>query len=183
MGMVLLVCAALFVGCAAGDPKLAEALENIQNPDEAFRLPGINTLSSMGEKAKPHADKVAALLKDDSAEMRGLAISLLGQLKHSSPEIVQELGAMATGDKDNGVRANALETLAQLGAQDEFAKAGKAILAGDDDTAFKGETIMIIEQSGAGSVTALKAELEAIAGGSDEDLADAAKRALKSLEQ
>ena len=54
-GMVLLMCATLFAGCGGGDPQLAEALENIQNPDEAFRLQGLNTFSSMGEKAKPHA--------------------------------------------------------------------------------------------------------------------------------
>ena len=70
MGMALLVSVALFAGCTGGDPRLTEALENIENPDGAFRLQGLKTFSAMGEKAKPHADKVAALLKDDSADVR-----------------------------------------------------------------------------------------------------------------
>ena len=98
--MVLLVCVALFVGCAPGDPKSVEALENIQHPDEAFRLNGLSTLSKMGDKAKPHADKVAALLKDTSPEVREMAVSLLIDWGHSSPEVVQELSAMAAGDEN-----------------------------------------------------------------------------------
>ena len=182
MGMLLLLCAALFAGCAAGDPKLAEALENIQNPDEAFRLNGLNTLSSMGEKAKPHANKVAALLKDTSPKVRTLAVTLLGIWKHSSPEVVQELSAMATGDEDANARESALRTLSMLGANDEFAKVVKGILAGDDAD-LKSKTLVMIVESGKESVTAVKAELEAIAGGSDEVLATDAKEALKTLEE
>ena len=182
MGMLLLLCAALFAGCAAGDPKLAEALENIQNPDEAFRLNGLNTLSSMGEKAKPHANKVAALLKDTSPKVRTLAVSLLGVWGHSSPEVVQELSAMAAGDEDADARASALSTLSMLGANDEFAKVVKGILAGDDAD-LKSKTLVMIVESGKESVTAVKAELEAIAGGSDEVLATDAKEALKTLEE
>ena len=108
VGMVLLVCVALFAGCTPGDPKSVEALENIQHPDEAFRLNGLSTLSKMGDKAKPHADKVAALLKDTSKGVRASAISFMVAMKDNSPEIVQELSAMATGDENADTRASAL---------------------------------------------------------------------------
>ena len=182
VSMMLLVCVALFVGCAPGDPKSVEALENIQHPDEAFRLNGLSTLSKMGDKAKPHADKVAALLKDTSPKVRTLAVSLLGVWGHTSPEVVQELSAMATGDEDADTRASALSTLSMLGANVEFTKVVRGILAGDDAD-LKSETLVIIVESGKESVTAVKAELEAIAGGSDEGLATDAKEALKTLEE
>ena len=182
VGMVLLVCVALFAGCGAGDPKSVEALENIQHQDEAFRLQGLNTLSRMGDKAKPHADKVAALLKDTSPKVRSLAVSLLGVWGHSSPEVVQELSAMASGDADKDLQINALFALDKLGADDQFVQGCKAILTGDD-AGTKSRVIMAIDQSeGKESVTALKTELEAIAGGSEADLATAAKGALKKLE-
>ena len=182
VGMVLLVCVALFAGCAGGDPRLTEALENIENPDGAFRLQGLKTFSAMGEQAKPHADKVAALLKDTSPEVRELAVTLLVDWGHSSPEVVQELSAMAAGDENAVARSTALEALSKLGAQEEFLKASKAILAGDD-AYLKREAIYAIGQSSKESVTAMKAELEAIAGGSDADAATAAKEALKMLEE
>jgi len=179
---VLLVCVALFAGCGAGDPKSVEALENIQHQDEAFRLQGLNTLSRMGDKAKPHADKVAALLKDTSPKVRSLAALLLGIWRHSSPEVVQELSTMATGDEDAAARAGALQTLSKLGANDEFAKVVKGILAGNDAD-LKSETLMTIgESTSKESVTTVKAELEAIAGGSDKGLAADAKIALEMIE-
>ena len=61
-------------------------------------------------------------------------------------------------------------------------KASKAILAGDD-AYLKRDAIYAIGQSSKESVTAMKAELEAIAGGSDEALASVAKSALKTLEE
>ena len=185
MGMVLFVCVALFAGCGGGDPRLTEALENIQNPDEVFRLDGLKMLSAMGEKGKPHADKVAALLKDTSPEVRSLAALLLGiwGWEHSSPEAVKELSAMATGDEDADARAGALQTLSKLGANDEFAKVVKGILAGDDAD-LKSETLMTIgESTSKESVTTVKAELEAIAGGSDKGLAAEAKIALEMIEE
>ena len=182
VGMVLLVCVALFAGCGGGDPRLTEALENIENPDGAFRLQGLKTFSAMGEQAKPHADKVAALLKDTSPKVRTLAVSLLGVWGHSSPEVVQELSTMAAGDEDVNARESALRTLSMLGANDEFAKAVKTILAGEDAD-LKSRTLVMIVESGKESVTAVKAELEAIAGGSDEGLATDAKEALKTLEE
>jgi len=182
VGMVLLVCMALFAGCGGGDPRLTEALENIENPDGAFRLQGLKTFSAMGEQAKPHADKVAALLKDTSPEVREMAVTLLTDWGHSSPEVVQELSAMAAGDENAVARSTALEALSKLGAQEEFLKASKAILAGDD-AYLKREALYAIGQSSKESVTAMKAELEAIAGGSDEDLASVAKSALKTLEE
>ena len=182
VGMVLLVCVALFAGCGAGDPKSVEALENIQHQDEAFRLQGLNTLSRMGDKAKPHADKVAALLKDTSPKVRELAALLLGTWGHSSPEVVQEFSTMATGDEDAAARAGALQTLSKLGANDEFAKVVKGILEGDHAD-LKSETLMTIgESTSKESVTAVKTELEAIAGGSDKDLAAWAKIALEMIE-
>ena len=88
---------------------------------------------------------------------------------------------MATGDKDAIVRASALQTLSQLGANDEFAKVVKGILAGDDAD-LKSETLMTIgESTSKESVTTVKAELEAIAGGSDKDLAAEAKIALEMI--
>ena len=183
VGMVLLVCGALFAGCGpGGDPKSVEALENIQHPDEAFRLNGLSTLSRMGDKAKPHADKVAALLKDTSPKVRSLAVSLLGVWGHSSPEVIQELSTMAAGDEDADTRASALRTLSMLGANDEFAKVVKGILAGDDAN-LKSETLMTMgESTSKESVTTVKAELEAIASGSDKGLAADAKIALEMIE-
>ena len=187
VGMVLLVCVALFAGCGgsgSGDPLLDEALEKLESTSDTERLAGLTTLSEMGDKPKLHADKVAAVLKDTSPEVRSLAALLLGiwGWEHSSPETVKELSAMATGDKDAVVRASALQTLSQLGANDEFAKVVKGILAGDDAD-LKSETLMTIgESTSKESVTAVKSELEAIAGGSDKDLAAEAKIALEMIE-
>ena len=185
VGMVLLVCVALFAGCGGtGDSQLDEALEKLESTSDTERLAGLTTLSEMGDKPKLHADKVAAVLKDTSPEVRSLAALLLGiwGWEHSSPETVKELSAMATGDKDAVVRASALQTLSQLGANDEFAKVVKGILAGDDAD-LKSETLMTIGESASKeSVTTVKAELEAIAGGSDKDLAAEAKIALEMIE-
>ena len=185
VGMVLLVCVALFAGCGGtGDSQLDEALEKLESTSDTERLAGLTTLSEMGDKPKLHADKVAAVLKDTSPEVRSLAALLLGiwGWEHSSPETVKELSAMATGDKDAVVRASALQTLSQLGANDEFAKVVKGILAGDDAD-LKIETLMTIgESTSKESVTAVKAELEAVAGGSDKGLAAEAKIALEMIE-
>ena len=90
---------------------------------------------------------------------------------------------MATGDEDADARASALITLSMLGANDEFAKVVKGILAGDDAD-LKSETLMTIgESTSKESVTTVKAELEAIAGGSDKGLAADAKIALEMIEQ
>lgn len=187
VGMVLLVCVALFAGCGGGDdpldPRLEEALGKLESTSDTERLAGLTTLSEMGDKPKPHADKVAAVLKDTSSEVRSLAALLLGIWKHSSTEVVQELSAMATGDKDADARAAALQTLSKLGANDEFAKVVKEILAGDDAD-LKSETLMTIgESTSKESVTAVKAELEVIADGSDKSLAADAKIALEMIEQ
>jgi hypothetical protein len=96
--------------------------------------------------------------------------------------VVQEISAMAAGDEDAVARSSALVALSTLGAQEEFLKSSKAILAGDD-AYLKREAIYTIGQSSKESVIAMKAELEAIAGGSDEDLASVAKSALKILEE
>ena len=185
MGMVLIVCVALFAGCSGGDPldpQLEEALGKLESTSDTVRLAGLTTLSEMGNKPKPHADKVAAVLKDTSPEVRSLAALLLGIWRHSSPEVVQELSAMAAGDENAVARSTALVALSTLGAQEEFLKASKAILAGDD-AYLKREALYAIGQSSKESVTAMKVELEAIAGGSDEDLASVAKSALKTLEE
>ena len=183
MGMVLLVCAALFAGCAGGgDPRLAEALENIENPDEAFRLQGINTLSSMGEKAKPHAAKIAALLKDTSAEVRRSAISALVGLKDNSPEVVQALSAMVSGDAEANVQTTALHALLDIGAHEQFMKGCKEAIAGEDADK-RGEAIMYLGEAAMGDVAGAKEELEAIAGGSDAEAATVAKDSLKMLEE
>ena len=182
VGMVLLVCMALFAGCGGGDPRLTEALENIENPDGAFRLQGLKTFSAMGEKAKPHADKVAALLKDDSADVRIAAIGVLVGLKDNSPEFVQELSAMATGDEDANAQSNALHALMDVGAHEEFLKGCKEAIAGDDAEK-RGLVVMYLGEAASGGVAGAKAQLEAIAGGSDADAATAAKEALKALEK
>ncbi len=186
VGMVLLVCVALFAGCGGGtgDPQLDEALEKLESTSDTERLAGLTTLSEMGDKPKLHADKVAAVLKDTSPEVRSLAALLLGiwGWEHSSPETVKKLSAMASGDKDANARAAALQTLSKLGANDEFAKVVKGILAGND-AALKSETLMTIgESTSKESVTTVKAELEAIAGGSDKGLAAEAKIALEMIE-
>ena len=184
VGMVLLVCVALFAGCGgsgSGDPQLDEALEKLESTSDTERLAGITTLAEMGDKPKPYADKVAAVLKDTSPEVRSLAALLLGNWEHSPPEVVQELSAMATGDEDADARSCALITLSKLEANDEFAKVVKGILAGDDAD-LKSETLMTIGESASKeSVTTVKAELEAIAGGSDKDLAAEAKIALEMI--
>ena len=179
---MLLVCAALFAGCGGGDPQLTEALENIENPDGAFRLQGLKTFSAMGERAKPHADKVAALLKDDSADVRIAAIGVLVSLKDNSPEFVQELSAMATGDEDANAQSNALHALMDVGAHEEFLKGCKEAIAGDDAEK-RGLVVMYLGEAASGGVAGAKGELEAIAGGSDAEAAAAAKEALKMLEE
>ena len=181
MGMVLLVCAALFAGCAAGAPNvLEEALANIESADEAFRVQGLNTLSGIPEKAKPHIAKIAGLLKDTSGEVRSAAIGLLLSLEHNSPEFLQELSAMASGDAEANVQTTALHALMEVGAHEDFLKACKEVVAGDD-AAKKGEVIMFLGEAAMGGVAGAKEELEAIAGGSDAASAKAAKEALKDL--
>ena len=183
VGMVLLVCAALFAGCAAGDPTvLEESLANIESSDEADRLKGIEALSGLGEEAKPHADKVAALLKDTSAEVRRTAITVLISLEHNSPEFVQELSAMASGDAEATVQTTALHALLDIGANEQFMKGCKEAIAGGD-AAKKGEAIMYLGEAAGGGVAGAKEELEAIAGGSDAEAATAAKDSLKMLEE
>ena len=185
VGMVLLVCVALFAGCSSGtgDSQLDEALEKLESTSDTERLAGLTTLSEMGDKPKLHADKVAAVLKDTSPKVRSLAAFLLGSWgwEHSSPETVKKLGAMASGDKDADARSTALLALSKVGANDEFAKVVKGILAGGDAD-LKSETLMIMGESASKeSVTAVKAELEAVAGGSDKDLAAEAKIALEMI--
>ena len=182
MGMVLLVCAALFAGCTGGDPVLAEALENIENADEALRLKGIETLSSLGEKAKPHAAKIAVLLKDTSAEGRRSAISALVGLKDNSPEVVQALSAMVSGDAEANVQTTALHALLDIGAHEQFMKGCKEAIAGEDADK-RGEAIMYLGEAAMGDVAGAKEELEAIAGGSDAEAATVAKDSLKMLEE
>jgi len=182
VGMMILVCVALFTGCGgsdSGDPQLDEALGKLESTSDTERLAGITTLSEMGDKPKPYADKVAAVLKDASPEVRSLAALLLGNWEHSTPEVLQELSAMAADDEDADARSTALITLSTLGAHDEFAKVVKGILAGGDAD-LKSETLMIIgESTSKESVTAVKSELEAVAGGPDKDLAAEAKIALE----
>jgi HEAT repeat protein len=186
VGMVLLVCVALFAGCGGsgtGDSQLDEALEKLESTSDTERLAGLTTLSEMGDKPKLHADKVAAVLKDTSPKVRSLAAFLLGNWgwEHSSPEAVKKLGAMASSDKDADARSSALIALSKVGANDEFAKVIKEILAGDNAD-LKSETLMIIGESASKeSVTAVKAELEAVAGGSDKGLAAEAKIALEMI--
>lgn len=185
VGMVLLVCVALFAGCSSGtgDSQLDEALEKLESTSDTERLAGLTTLSEMGDKPKLHADKVAAVLKDTSPKVRSLAAFLLGNWgwEHSSPETVKKLGAMASSDKDADARSSALLALSKVGANDEFAKVVKGILAGGDAD-LKSETLMIMGESASKeSVTAVKAELEAVAGGSDKDLAAEAKIALEMI--
>lgn len=186
VGMVLLVCVALFAGCGGsgtGDSQLDEALEKLESTSDTERLAGLTTLSEMGDKPKLHADKVAAVLKDTSPKVRSLAAFLLGNWgwEHSSPETVKKLGAMASSDKDADARSSALLALSKVGANDEFAKVVKGILAGGDAD-LKSETLMIMGESASKeSVTAVKAELEAVAGGSDKDLAAEAKIALEMI--
>ena len=185
VGMVLLVCVALFAGCSSGtgDSQLDEALEKLESTSDTERLAGLTTLFEMGDKPKLHADKVAAVLKDTSPKVRSLAAFLLGNWgwEHSSPETVKKLGAMASSDKDADARSSALLALSKVGANDEFAKVVKGILAGGDAD-LKSETLMIIGESARKeSVTAVKAELEAVAGGSDKDLAAVAKIALEMI--
>lgn len=181
MGMALLVSVVLFVGCGGGDPVLAEALANIENADEAFRLQGLNSLSGMQEKAKPHIAKIVGLLKDTSGEVRGAALNLLLTLEHNSPEFVQELSAMASGDAEANVQTTALHALLDVGAHEDFLKACKEAIAGED-AAKKGEVIMYLGEAAMGGVAGAKEELEAIAAGSDADLATAAKESLKAAE-
>ena len=90
---------------------------------------------------------------------------------------------MASGDKDADARASALiRPFRRLGANDEFAKVVKGILAGDD-AELKSETLMTIGESASKeAVTTVKSELEAIAGGSDKGLAAEAKIALEMIE-
>ena len=157
----------IVAGCGGGDdpidPQLEEALGKLESTSDTERLAGLTTLSKMGDKPKPHADKVAAVLKDTSPEVRSLAALLLGIWGHSSPEVVQELSAMAAGDKNADARAGALQTLSKLGANDEFAKVVKGILEGDD-VDLKSKTLMTMgESTSKESVTTVKAELEAIA--------------------
>ena len=183
VGMVLLVCVALFAGCGGGtgDPQLDEALGKLESTADTERLAGLTTLSEMGDKPRLHADKVATVLKDTSPKVRTLAALLLGNWgwEHSSPETVKKLGAMASGDKDADARSTALLALSKVGANDEFAKVVKGILAGGDAD-LKSETLMIMGESASKeSVTAVKSELEAVAGGPDKDLAAEAKIALE----
>ena len=186
VGVVLLVCVALFAGCGTGtgDPQLDEALEKLESTSDTERLAGLTTLSEMGHKPKLHADKVAAVLKDTSPKVRELAALLLGNWgwEHSSPETVKKLSAMASGDKDVNARAAALQTLSKLGANDEFAKVVKGILAGNDADLKRTTLIIIGESTSKESVTTVKSELEAIASGSDNDLAAEAKIALEMIE-
>ena len=182
MGVLLLFCAALFAGCGGGDsdPKLAKALADMESPDELTRSAGIDELAGMGEKAKPHTDKVAALLKDTSKGVRASAISFMVAMKDNSPEIVQELVAMASGDAESEVQTSALHGLKGVGAHEQFIKGCKEMIAGGE-AAKQGEAIMYLSEAAIDGVAGAKEELEAIAGGSDADLAKSANKALEMV--
>ncbi|MBR90191.1 MAG: hypothetical protein CMO66_02820, partial [Verrucomicrobiales bacterium] len=73
-------------------------------------------------------------------------------------------------------------TLLMIGASDSFASVVKAVLAGED-TEFKEEVLVILVESSKEAVLLVKAELEAIAKGSNKEMAEDAKLALKLLDE
>ncbi len=89
---------------------------------------------------------------------------------------------LAVDDDDMDVRGNALRTLLMVGASDSFTNVVKAVLAGED-TEFKEEVLVILVESSKEVVLLVKAELEAIAKGSNKEMAEDAKLALKLLDE
>ena len=69
-----------------------------------------------------------------------------------------------------------------VGASDSFTNVVKAVLAGED-TEFKEEVLVILVESSKEAVLLVKAELEAIAKGSNKEMAEDAKLALKLLDE
>ena len=126
-----------------------------------------------------YLDKAVALLDSEEPLVRQMAMSTMVHTKHTAAKA--KILDISKNDKDAGTRGMALSCLNELGAKDEYLAGCKAILAGDD-ASVKGEIIMALSDEGEESLTAVKAELEALVSDSDKDLASQAKDALKSLE-
>ena len=174
MGALVILCAALFAGCGKGaeggkeasdTAKLEAAVKALSGPDESDKLGGLTTLSGMPEGAKPHAAKVVALLKDTSKEVRQATINLLVTMKHTDPEALKELSALATSDAEADVQTTALQALSDLGAYDDWVNVCKTFLAGDDANK-RQAAAMSLSQS---EKPAKGAQAELIAGIKDKD--------------
>ena len=126
-----------------------------------------------------YLDKAVALMDSEEPLVRQMAMSTMVHTKHTAAKA--KILDISKNDKDAGTRGMALSCLNELGAKDEYLAGCKAILAGDD-ASVKGEIIMALSDEGKESLTAVKAELEALVSDSDKDLASQAKDALKSLE-
>ena len=113
--ILLLIINYLFMGCGDRDAVVVDPLESalvkIEDNSDAVRLEGINELSSLGDKAKPHAAKIALLLKDSSAEIRNIAVSLIGVWQYQDSGVLVDLKTLAVDD-DAGVEASDLSDAA-----------------------------------------------------------------------
>jgi len=170
--------AVLVLGCggkksSTGEFDIGAGLESSVVEDQTKALGKIDE----SNKDK-YLDKAVALLDSGEPSVRQMAMSAMVATKHTDAKT--KILDMSKNDKDAGTRGMALDCLNQLGAKDEYLAGCKAILTGDD-ASVKGEIIMSLRDDGKESLTAVKAELEALASDSDKDLAESAKSALGDL--
>ena len=169
--------AVLVLGCSggkspSGDP-IHAGLESSVVEEQT------KALGKIDESNKDqYLDKAVALLDSEEPLVRQMAMSTMVHTKHTAAKA--KILDISKNDKDAGTRGMALSCLNELGAKDEYLAGCKAILAGDD-ASVKGEIIMSLRDDGKESLTAVKAELEALASDSDKDLASQAKGALGDL--
>ena len=110
------VAAALEVGAAIGDPRLAgPALARLDDGDPAIRARAVALLAAVG--GAEHAATVAGRLDDEAEEVRAAAAVALGRLGHAqaAPALAARLA-----DPSWLVRRNAALALRHLGASGEL---------------------------------------------------------------
>ena len=172
--------AILVLGCSGEKSPTTGAFDIAAGLESSVVEEQTKALGKIDESNKDqYLDKAVALLDSEEPLVRQMAMSAMVHTKHTAAKA--KILDISKNDKDAGTRGMALSCLNELGAKDEYLAGCKAILAGDD-ASVKGEIIMALRDEGKESLTAVKAELEALASGSDKDLASQAKDALKMLE-
>ena len=99
--------------------------EEMEGLDSTSAIDRENSLLHLAESrvaAKKAAPKAVELLKDDSAGVRAAALQLIFRAEHNTPEALAGISILASGDKDENVRNEALSGLKIFGAHEEHAK-------------------------------------------------------------
>jgi len=187
--------ALLLPGCGEKtSPTVLKEIEALDSPSAEAREDALLHLADYKEKAKQAGPKAVELLSDDSAGVRAAAIKLIVTAKYDTDEALAGIGALASEEKDEDVRSQALDALKGLGADKEHAKAAAKLLVSKEERLRELGAIQLAEAGG----NAVSAETELLAGLKDKsayvrmncamaignigvDASDGAKKQLEAL--